>query len=292
MNKKSMIGIGTLIVFIAGILAAAISAGVILTTQSRLQNKALDVGAKARKGVSINFQTVEVRTIKDNTGNYTELLLIMKLAPGSGDARLNKTIIDVVLENNSGIYRWQGNSTFFVNKRRRTIHEEINTTHWTRLHSDLDFDFIEDKIKVYNSTTLLVNLSKDGQKYVTIKDISSAGQTFDNNYTINGNVENTIHIEGTTTKSNTIDSDMLIIYPYELYVGYGNFAVDYAIEDKNHKRGVVIEGEVFRIYLETIEPLQEEQDLLISIKKETGQVQRTMIALPSILTDKREKIYP
>lgn len=289
-NKKSMIGIGTLIVFIAGILAAAISAGVILTTQSTLQNKALDVGGKARRDVSMNFQPIEIRAIK-NTENqeYDTLEIIMKLAPGSGDARLNRTLIEVVLENNSGIYRWKNNDSYFINKKERIINVELNESNWTRLHTDLDFDFIEDKIRVFNSTALLVNLSSDGQQYINIQDISSPGKTFNNNYSINNNI---ISIVGTTTKPNTINKNMTTIYPYEMYTGYGNYKVEYAIEDKNHINGVVIEGEIIRIFLETIEPLQEGQDLIVSIKKETGQVQRTIIALPNIMTNSRIKIWP
>jgi len=290
MRKKAMMGIGTLIVFIAGILAASISAGVILTTQSRLQNKALEVGGKARKGISMNFQTVEVRAIKRND-NYNTIEMIMKLAPGSGDARLNNTLIDIIQDNTSGIYRWQGNSTYYINKNKRTIKETINKTSWTRLHSDLDFDFKEDYIRVYNSTMLFVNLSKEGIVNITIKNISSP-QTFNNNYTINGTAKSVLEIKGTTTETDKIDAGMINIYPYEMYLGYGNYVVDYPVMDRNHIDGIVIEGEVFRIFIETRETLNEGGEIMISIKKETGQVQRTMISLPNVMIGDRVKVYP
>lgn len=285
-------GIGTLIVFIAGILVATISAGVTLTTQSRLQNKALEVSGKVKEGVSVNFQTVDVKVLKNSYDeNFGSIILTMKLAPGSGDVRLNRTLIDIIQDNSSGIYRYIGNNSYYVNKNNRLIQNIINSS-WIRLHSDLDFDFVEDFIRVYNSTLLQVNLSSVGIKDIIIANISSPGQTFNNNYTIGSEVYGELEINGTTTTSNEIDAGMLRVKPYSMYNNYGGYTVEQIINELDHLDGILVDGDVFKIYIETTEPLLEDSEVTISIKKETGHIHRLSIALPSVMVGDRIKVYP
>jgi len=287
-----MMGIGTLIVFIAGILVATISAGVTLTTQSRLQNKALEVSGKVKEGVSVNFQTVDVKVLKNSYDeNFGSIILTMKLAPGSGDVRLNRTLIDIIQDNSSGIYRYIGNNSYYVNKNNRLIQNIINSS-WIRLHSDLDFDFVEDFIRVYNSTLLQVNLSSVGIKDIIIANISSPGQTFNNNYTIGSEVYGELEINGTTTTSNEIDAGMLRVKPYSMYNNYGGYTVEQIINELDHLDGILVDGDVFKIYIETTEPLLEDSEVTISIKKETGHIHRLSIALPSVMVGDRIKVYP
>ena len=291
-NRRAMMGIGTLIVFIAGILVATISAGVTLTTQSRLQNKALEVSGKVKEGVSVNFQTVDVKVLKNSYDeNFGSIILTMKLAPGSGDVRLNRTLIDIIQDNSSGIYRYIGNNSYYVNKNNRLIQNIINSS-WIRLHSDLDFDFVEDFIRVYNSTLLQVNLSSVGIKDIIIANISSPGQTFNNNYTIGSEVYGELEINGTTTTSNEIDAGMLRVKPYSMYNNYGGYTVEQIINELDHLDGILVDGDVFKIYIETTEPLLEDSEVTISIKKETGHIHRLSIALPSVMVGDRIKVYP
>jgi flagellin FlaB len=56
MNRKAEMGIGTLIIFIAMILVAAIAAGVLIQTATSLQNKALLAGTRTKGQVSTAIQ--------------------------------------------------------------------------------------------------------------------------------------------------------------------------------------------------------------------------------------------
>ncbi len=53
-NKQGAQGIGTLIIFIALILVAAVAAGVLLQTASSLQSKSLDVGRQSMQKITIH----------------------------------------------------------------------------------------------------------------------------------------------------------------------------------------------------------------------------------------------
>ena len=51
-SKKAAEGIGTLIIFIALILVAAVAAGVLIQTASSLQSKSLDVGRQSQEKIT------------------------------------------------------------------------------------------------------------------------------------------------------------------------------------------------------------------------------------------------
>ena len=59
-SKKGAQGIGTLIIFIAMILVAAVAAGVLIQTASSLQSKSLDVGRQSQEKVTTDIDVVSV----------------------------------------------------------------------------------------------------------------------------------------------------------------------------------------------------------------------------------------
>lgn len=104
MNTKAQAGIGTLIMFIALILVAAIAAGVLIQTTSSLQSKALDTGRQTRTQVSTSVMPLQVyvldtSNISDPTTRwYNHTFLKMRLAAGSGPIRLSDALLQVDTE--------------------------------------------------------------------------------------------------------------------------------------------------------------------------------------------------
>ena len=92
MKKKAEMGIGTLIIFIALLLVAAIAAGVLIQTTGSLQEKALTTGDQAKTQIATNVEVIEVSATDGRSGNLTYFTAIMKLAPGSDEIKLSQAI--------------------------------------------------------------------------------------------------------------------------------------------------------------------------------------------------------
>jgi flagellin FlaB len=100
-NKRAEMGIGTLIIFIAMILVAAIAAGVLLQTAATLQNKALQTGQKSKGQVSTTITPILLFADDGTDGLVENFFLKAKLAPGSDPIKLDELLLSFDLNNKS-----------------------------------------------------------------------------------------------------------------------------------------------------------------------------------------------
>ncbi|MFZ2455540.1 MAG: archaellin/type IV pilin N-terminal domain-containing protein [Candidatus Altiarchaeia archaeon] len=91
--NKGESGIGTLIIFIAIVLVAAIAASVLLGTAGSLQQKALTTGKQTQQEVSSGIQVVSVTATDGTTGSVQTFEVLAKLSAGSDALSLNDTVI-------------------------------------------------------------------------------------------------------------------------------------------------------------------------------------------------------
>jgi archaeal flagellin FlaB len=122
MNKKAEMGIGTLIIFIALLLVAAVAAGVLIQTTGSLQEKALTTGTQARSQISTNAQVVEVSATNGSSGELNNFTLIMRLAPGSDEIKLEEALMTFNTYDETGTY------SYFESATPNTA---FNRTHFT-----------------------------------------------------------------------------------------------------------------------------------------------------------------
>ncbi|MGM5485350.1 MAG: archaellin/type IV pilin N-terminal domain-containing protein [Nanobdellota archaeon] len=101
MKKKAEMGIGTLIIFIAMILVAAIAAGVLIQTASSLQNKALLTGKRSQDQISTSLRPMVLYAENGTNAQVDTFYLKVKLAPGSDPVKFGEMLVEVSLKDRS-----------------------------------------------------------------------------------------------------------------------------------------------------------------------------------------------
>jgi len=103
-EERGQVGIGTLIVFIAMVLVAAIAAGVLINTAGFLQTQAEATGEESTSQVSDRIQVVS------QSGNVTaqevdRLDIVVAKAPGAGNIDLNETSVEIIGANGQETFK-------------------------------------------------------------------------------------------------------------------------------------------------------------------------------------------
>jgi flagellin-like protein len=125
-DARGQVGIGTLIIFIAMVLVAAVAAGVLVNTSGLLQSQAQDTGADAQAQVSNQIDVVSA-TGEDNgsNGSIDQLRLVVKKSPGSDPIDLNEATIQYTSDSDSMTLTQGGTSTFDVNSVAGNVTDNV-----------------------------------------------------------------------------------------------------------------------------------------------------------------------
>lgn len=84
-SRRGFVGIGTLLIFIAVILVAAVAAGVLTRTASSLQSRALSTGTAAREQISAGVEIISIRGYANITAKTVYGYEIgLRVLPSSG----------------------------------------------------------------------------------------------------------------------------------------------------------------------------------------------------------------
>lgn len=102
-NKKAIVGIGTLIIFIATIVVSLIAAAVLINATNLLQERSLDVESAARETIVSGLMVYSVNAYADlNDSKVYGLEFLVRLRPGSSPIELRT--VGFTLDSNTGIY--------------------------------------------------------------------------------------------------------------------------------------------------------------------------------------------
>ena len=106
-NKKAAQGVGTLIIFIALILVAAVAAAVLISTASNLQSSAFDVGSQTNERILTSIEVVQIVASNTSDGFINETTdsyrIRMRLGAGSLPIKLDDLTVSVDTASNSQV---------------------------------------------------------------------------------------------------------------------------------------------------------------------------------------------
>ena len=113
-KKRAEMGIGTLILFIAFILVAAVAASVLISTTSTLQSKALSTGKATTAEVGTSMTAVEIYS-EDASDNSVDkkvdyFYYSIKLSSGSDPIRFTDVLLTMNTNNQSQDYTYYGDT--------------------------------------------------------------------------------------------------------------------------------------------------------------------------------------
>ena len=104
-NDRAEVGVGTLIVFIAMVLVAAVAAAVLINTTGTLQQRAQQTGKEATQEVSSNLKVVNVFGVVTSS-KIEDLRVVVQLSAGALPMDMEQAIIRFSDGTNTYNYNW------------------------------------------------------------------------------------------------------------------------------------------------------------------------------------------
>jgi archaellin len=102
---------GTLIIFIAMVLIAAVAASVLISTTGTLQNKALSTGKATATEVGTSLNIIQVFAENGQDQDVEDFTTIMKLNAGSDPVRFEDLLITLNLDDESTDYSFSSTAS-------------------------------------------------------------------------------------------------------------------------------------------------------------------------------------
>jgi flagellin FlaB len=135
-NERGDIGVGTLIIFIAMVLVAAVAATVLIYTTGSLQQKATKTSKEATQQISSNIVVEQVLGDRVDSSNQTINNILIRLKPdvGTTSIDLRQVIVTVMdstqrfdLNYSTTVINFTGNSTNMTRYTAISVRDEDNS---------------------------------------------------------------------------------------------------------------------------------------------------------------------
>ena len=298
LNSRAEMGIGTLIIFIALLLVAAVAAGVLIQSAGSLQEKALSTGDQAKGQIATNVKVVEVSATDGQDTTLEEFEQIIKLSPGSGDIKLSQVLLTMNTYDATATLTYRGATGQNENNMTTgfyTINEEvlpigISNASTTNLAEDYDLDGSLDTVTLGDDGYLFFDFSGGNTLNVTDFDCAGADASITGNYSISGSDEiDNIQAEGTCGSAST-NATIITITPKKN--GEGFFTAEYLQRGTNPVAGNLQTGDIIKLYYESPRSVTEDEKIRTNLIPKLGTPTLTEYISPEVISDQRVYLYP
>jgi archaellin len=325
-GKKSLMGIGTLIIFIATILVAAVAAGVLISTSGILQQRALITGQEARKQITNSVDVISILAHGNKTDeSMNNFEIYIRLSAGSDPIQMKKFDVQFISENHDTGAKLQHPSKNRITIDPYSFHffvGSLSNTTWTTIE-DIDDDGYDDKIRIlphwngsvsYNySDSLLINFSSNEAGYAIINlsvDISNASAEPIYDYEledapiqseVNNYVYGFLNIKGNITEDHYLNSSILEIFnisqnayeqcEFEALMPETKYCYEVVHGDNDLVLG---DGEVFKLRFKLLpeNKLYIGEEFRFIISSEKGRLTQTQARTPDVVTTLKVPLWP
>ncbi|MFP4112266.1 MAG: archaellin/type IV pilin N-terminal domain-containing protein [Candidatus Woesearchaeota archaeon] len=294
-NKKADMAIGTLIIFIAMIVVAAIAAGVIIQTATALQNKALLTGEKAKQQIGTGISTILVYGEDGSDKTLESFYIKMKLAPGSDALKFKDLLLEVDTPTSSV-------DAIYGERLRNLDSDYVALDNYI---VDLNNDDFVDYVRL-NGNSLLFNISNGSVSSRIMAslalsvsgDISSAStanpveiSTF-NSYITNGTTKyGTASVVGKTSTAGVLDDEVLVIIGEGTSYEQGAYSVDYLMKSSKYLEGYFQRGDVVKLALIAPHAIHEDEEIDVRLVPKSGTPRTVSIVVPDLVNQKRVYMF-
>ncbi len=303
-GKKAEMGVGTLIVFIAMLLVAAVAAGVLISTANSLQERALATGQQAEGQIATHAIVVEVSANNGQNGDVENFASIMKLAAGSDPIKLDDVLFTFNTVQKTATLKYAGTeattnndySGYFTLKEF-DVDGDVDNAAWVEI-GDWDLDQAMDYIQVAQDNAFQFNFSTDG--LVTTTNITDLDLTAVD--TIQ-NATGTLYSAADNSELGQINLAAYIYAASTVYnnqsfnltpanEGQGYFAVEYIQQGTNFRAGNLQRGDIVKLYYEAPEEINEDEEIRLNFIPKIGTTTLTKFVTPDVIAVERVYLYP
>lgn len=300
-------GIGTLIIFIATILVAAVAAGVIISTSGILQQKALQVGDQTRSRLvnGLDVEQIFMHADLDNEFNRTANDFEILVRPSAGSNAIQLKSLTLTLFAGDYVASASLENPYFDNMNL-SIGVDIDDTGWADLGIDIDGDGTNEQAILYPGTTydyIQFNISSADtlSENVSLREDFDAGSESLNIEDIviklaNETVYGYLQINGTDGTADTILADTAYVtgmfigectheklipdtyFCYKNAVGNGDTIVEF--------------GETMFIYFKMRRPLLESQAFEARLLPSGGRTTLVLDSIPDVIDKAKFAVFP
>jgi len=302
--KKGEMGVGTLIVFIAMLLVAAVAAGVLIQTVGSLQEKSLSTGSQAEGQISTHADVVEVSASDGRDGDLEDFQEIIKLAPGSDAIKLDQIIFTFNTKDATGTLKYRGTNSICeknnVNGYNTWTVENITTEVGAgpqnySLAEDLDDDGQTDYVSVVGGAADVISFELSSQ--ATTINISLGGDidtgvTLDiDDVAVSNGTDTFAYVSANGLTITVINTSVeFLVTPYE--DGQGYFAAVYEQTGTNWVNGNLQRGDVIRLCYEAPRDVTEDEAIRLNFIPKIGTATLTEFVTPDVISTERAYLYP